>query len=123
MHHNGDALFLHGLVLAVMAAVEGGQGFRQADEADGQRAVLQHLADLVGGLQLVGIQPHALPHQEGEVVHVLLRLDLEAVQQLLRHQLQQLVQPLVEALLIAPVFQRDARQVDGGEGWGRTRCR
>ena len=53
------------LALAVMGAAQGLQAFRQADEADGQRTVLEHLANLVIPVQLFGVDPHALAHQEG----------------------------------------------------------
>ena len=56
------------LALAVVLADQGHQRLRKADEADGERAVLEHLAHLVVPAQLLAVQPHALPHEEGEVV-------------------------------------------------------
>lgn len=74
--------------LAVMLAGKRHQALGQADEARGQRAVLQHLALLVGGREFLGINPDALAHEEGRVVHLLARLNLEALIQLGSHQLQ-----------------------------------
>ena len=111
-----EALLLHGGILGVVMAVERGERLRQADEAEGERAVLEHFAHLVIGPQLVRVEPYALPHQEGIVVHALLRLDLEAVEQLLRDQLEHVVQLPQEQRLVPLAVERKARQVDGGEG-------
>ena len=78
--------------------------------------MLEHFTDLIGDMQFVRVKPDALSHEEGEVVHTLLRLNLKAVQQLLCHQLQHLIEPLVEGSFVVIAFQRNAREVDGGEG-------
>ena len=79
-----------------MLADERLQTLCQADEADGQGAVPQHLTHLVIGAELIGIQPYALSHQEGIVAHLLGSLDLEALQQLLDDQIHLALQFLKE---------------------------
>ena len=78
--------------------------------------MLQHLAHLVVRTQLIAVQPHALSHQEGVVIHAFGGLDLEPIQQLLRDQRHHLVQLLIEQLFVMMRFDRQTRQVDGGEG-------
>lgn len=51
-------------------------------------SVLQDLPQIILNGQLVCIQPNSLSHQEGEIVYMLVGLDLKSVQQLLGHQLQ-----------------------------------
>ena len=104
------------LALAVVLADQGDQRFRQADEADGQGAVFENLADLILRPQLVRVDPHALPHQEGEVEHLLLPLDAEAVEQLLNHQVDALVEQLEEEVDVFVGEDAQSRQVDRGVG-------
>ena len=57
------------LALAVMTADERLEAFRKADEAERQRAVFQHLAYLIVRAELLGVDPHALAHEERVVAH------------------------------------------------------
>ena len=116
--HMGDDLQAQYPGLLALAMVLAGQalkGLGQADEAHGQRAVPEHLAHLVVPVQLVGIQPNALPHEEGVVAHVLAALDLKTLQQLSHTQVQHPVQPLEEQGKIPLGLDGQTRQVDGGE--------
>ena len=108
-----QALGLGGL--AVMLAGEGHQTLGQTDEAGGQRAVLEHLALLVGGRELFGIDPHALAHEERRVVHVLASLNLEALVQLTGHELQLGVEQVEEQVDVALGADGQTGQVDGRE--------
>ena len=108
-----QALGLGGL--AVMLAGEGHQALGQTDEAGGQRAVLEHLALLVGGRELFGIDPHALAHEERRVVHVLASLNLEALVQLTGHELQLGVEQIEEQVDVALGADGQTGQVDGRE--------
>ena len=91
------------------------QALRKADEARGQRAVLQNLALLVGGLELLGVDPHALAHEERRVVDVLARLDLEALVELAGDQLQLGIEQVEEQIQVALGADGQTRQVDGRE--------
>ena len=113
---NLQALLLHLVALAVVMAVQGGQRLGKADKADREGAVFEHLAHLIVGTQLVAVQPYALPHQEREVVDPLGRLNLKAVEQLVGHQIEHLVELLVEQLLVVVGLDGQARQIDRGEG-------
>src|SRR5699024_73759 len=104
------------LALAVVLARQRDQRLGKTDEADGQRAVFEHFADLVVGSQLFGIYPHALPHKEGEVLDALFALDLEAVEQLTADEVELALEILEEPIDIALAVDRNARQVDRGEG-------
>ena len=101
---------------SVVLAVENRQCFCQTDESHGECSVLEDFSQLIGELELVGIQPYALSHQEREVIYVLACLYLESVEELLCHEFHHSVQFLVEDLLIALGFQCQSRQVDGCEG-------
>lgn len=100
----------------MMGAAQGFQALRQSDKADGQGAVLEHLAHAVIPVQLFGIQPHALAHEEGEVVDLFVGDDFKALQKLLMHQVQHALQLLKEPLHVALCLDGDAGKVDGGEG-------
>ena len=100
----------------MMGAAQGFQALRQSDEADGQGAVLEYLAHAVVPVQLFGIQPHALAHEEGEVVDLFVGDDFKALQKLLMHQVQHALQLLKEPLHVALCLDGDAGKVDGGEG-------
>ena len=107
---------LRALALAVVLADERHQRLRQTDEADGQRAVLEHFAHLVVPAQLLAVHPNALAHQERIIAHLLARLNLKAFVELLKHQIHPLVQRLEEQLDVALALNGDARQVDRREG-------
>ena len=98
-----------------MLTAQGHQRFRQTDEADGQGAVLEHLPDGIRPAQLFGVDPHALAHQEGEVVDLLVGDDLQPLQQLIVHQIAQAFQFFEEPADVALGLDGDAGQVDGGE--------
>ena len=110
-----EAQVLRSLRLAVVLARQRHQRLGQADKAQRQRAVLQHLTLLVGRRQLLGIDPHALAHEERCVVHVLARLDLEALVKLPHRQRKLRVQEVEEQIEVALRADGQARQVDGRE--------
>ena len=87
-----------------MMAVQGSQSFGKADEADGQRTMLQYLPQVVLQRQMVGIQPNALAHEEGVIVNVLAGLDLKAVQQLLGNQFHHAAELFIEQLFVVVSF-------------------
>ena len=110
-----EAEVLRLVALAVVLADQRLERLRQADEAQGQRAVLEHLADRVVRTELVRVDPHALAHQEGIVAHLLGGLDLKAGEQLVDHQIDLAVEVLKEPVDVAVAADRDARQVDRGK--------
>ena len=103
------------LALAVVLAGQRLERFGKADEADGERAVLQHLRDRIVAVELFGIDPHALSHQERVVVRLLAALDLEAVHQLLLDEREPRVEQLVKLFDVALCLDAQPRQVDRGE--------
>ena len=80
------------------------QRFRQTDEADGQRPVLEHLAHLVVPAELFAVQPDAFAHQERIIAHLFARLNLKAFVQLLKDQIHAFIQHLEELVDIAVGF-------------------
>ena len=111
---NLEAQFLGGLGFAVVLAGKGHQGFGKADETDGKGAVLDDLAHGVFPAQLVGIDPHALSHEEGEVLDLAAALDGETFHELVAHQLQHAVQ-FLEEQVHGLHLDGDAGQVDRSE--------
>ena len=104
------------LALAVVLANERLQRLRQADEAHGQGAVLQHLPDLVVPVQLVRVDPDALAHQEGGVLHFLSALELKALHELVDAQVDHPVQALEEEVDVPLGLDAQPGQIDGGKG-------
>ena len=100
------------VALAVVLADQRLERLGQADEADGQRAVFEHLAHLVVRAELVGIDPHTLSHQKREIAHLLFRLDLEPFQKLLDHKVDFAVKLLEKPVDIAFRPDGDTRQID-----------
>ena len=45
------------------------EAFGETDEPHGQRTVLQHLTHGIVPVELFGVEPHALPHEEGVIAH------------------------------------------------------
>ena len=74
--------------------------------------MLQHLTEIVLQGKLVGVQPDALPHQEGVVVDVLAGLNLETIQQLLGDQLQHGLKLFIEQLFVPMALNGQTRKVD-----------
>ena len=103
------------LALAVMLAGERLERLGQANKADRQRAVLEHLAHLVVPAELLAAQPHALTHQERAVVDVLGGLNLEARHKLIDGEVDQAIQLAPEEVHVALRADGDAGQVDRGE--------
>ena len=68
---------------AMVFARERLEALGQTDEADGQRALTDHVGQFVFIAQIVGAAPDALSHQEGEVLLALVRLDLHPLQELI----------------------------------------
>ena len=91
------------------------QALGKADEAHGQRAVLQDFRHAVVRLQGVGVDPNALPHQERVIAGALRALDFETMQQLADHQVDDVVEAVEELLLVAVGLDGETRQVDAGE--------
>ena len=110
-----EAEVLRLVALAVVHADERLEGLGQTDEAAGQGAVLEHLADRIVRVELFGIQPDALAHEEGIVAHLLLGLDLEAGEKLVDDEVDLAVEILEEEVDVAVAADRDAGQVDRGE--------
>ena len=92
------------------------QALGKADEADGERAVLEHLAHLVVRAELFGVQPDALPHQEGEVAHAAAALDLEPLEQLADDKVEHLIKAAEKGLAVAACQNGEPRQIDGRKG-------
>ena len=116
--HVGDdfvAQLVAFLTLAVVLAGQGHQGFRQADEAHGEGAVLQHFGHGIVAVQLFRIDPNPLSHKEGVVIRFFTALDFKPVQQLLNAEVDALIQDFVELLDILLGLDANAGQVDGGE--------
>ena len=86
------------------------QGFRQADETHRQSAVLQNLTHLVIRLQVIGIKPNPLLHQEGIVPGFFLCLQFKAVQKLINDQIDLPVQLLEEKVDVMVAEDRDSRR-------------
>lgn len=63
--------------------------------------MLEHLAHLVIRAKLAGINPNALPHQEGIVAHLLFRLDLQPLKQLIDDKIDFAVKILKEEINVA----------------------
>ena len=104
---------LRPLALAVVLADKRLQAFCQPDEAHGQRAMLEHLAHLIVPAQLFAVDPHALSHQEGIIAHALAALDLEAIQQLVDHQVHHVIQRIEEGVQVVVGLDGQSGQVDG----------
>ena len=107
------------LRLGAFAVVRAGQRLQalgKADEADGERAVLEHLAHLVVRAELFGVQPNALPHQEGEIAHAAAALDLEPLKQLADDKVEHLIEAAEKGLAVAACQNGEPRQIDGREG-------
>ena len=60
---------------SMMLADQRLQAFCQADEAHGERSLLDHFLQRIFPLQLVRAEPYALSHQEREVLDLLAGLD------------------------------------------------
>ena len=92
------------------------QALGKADEADGKRAVLEHLAHLIVRAELFGVQPDALPHQEGEIAHAAAALDLKPLEQLADDKVEHLIEAAEKGLAVAACQNGEPRQIDGREG-------
>ena len=103
------------LALAVVFARQRYERFGKTDESDRQSAVFEHFADFVVGAELLGIDPHALSHEEREVLYSLFGLDLESVEQLLHDEIHLAFQFFEEPIHVALALDRYTRQIDGGE--------
>ena len=74
--------------------------------------MLEHLAHLVIRAKLAGINPNALPHQEGIVAHLLFRLDLQPLKQLIDDKIDFAVKILKEEINVAVRLDSKTGQVD-----------
>ena len=74
--------------------------------------MLEDLPNLVGPSQLLAVQPHSLPHKEGEVVHMLPGLDLEPLQQLIHTQIHLPVQLVKESIQVTLGFDGNPGQIN-----------
>jgi len=71
---------------------------------------------LVIALEVLGIDPHALAHQERSIVHMLAGLDLEALVKLADHERQLGVEQIEEQIDVALGADGKAWKIDGREG-------
>ena len=94
--HDFQTQLLRFLAFAMMVTNQAFERFRQTDEADGQRALFEHLAHLVVRFQRLRALPHALAHQEREVTRLSFALNLEAFEQLVAGLFEHEVQALEE---------------------------
>ena len=115
MAHDAQSHFLGGLGFAVMRAQKGRQALGQADETDGQGTVLEHLAHLVVRFQGIGIQPDALPHEEGIVATFFGTLDFQPFCQLIEYQRDFFVESREKAFHIALMEDAQPGQIKSGE--------
>ena len=106
-----EAEVLRLVALAVMLADERLETFRKADEAERQRTVLQYLAHLIVRAELLGVDPHALAHEERVVAHALGALNAESVKQLVDDKVDLAVKILEEPVQIAVTADRNARRL------------
>ena len=107
---------LRPFILTVVLAGEQLQGFSQADKADGEGAVLDRLADLIVGGQVLRTQVELLPHQEGQIPQLQARNHPKAVDQLPGRQAQHPVQLHKKEFLPALAVQGQPGQVDRCRG-------
>ena len=82
MAYNGQPQFLAFHIFAVVIPGQGRQCFGQADKTHAQGTVAQHFFHRVGSRELVGVHPHALFHQEREVIYFFFALNAQPVTQL-----------------------------------------
>ncbi len=99
------------ITFAVVRAQQGLEGFGQPDKTHSQGAVLEHFADAVIPVQLAGVQPDAVAHEEGIIAHLLAALNLEPVQQLAEYQVNLVIQQGVKFFHIALCLKAQARQI------------
>ena len=104
------------LRLTVVDADQGRQGLGQPDEPHRQGPVLEHLGDGIVRPQVLRTDPDPLPHEEGEVPHQLVGLDLEPVEQLVDDEVDHPVEGGEESIDVVVGLDRQPRQVDRGEG-------
>ena len=91
------------------------QAFGKADKAHCQRAVPEHVADLVVRAKLFRVNPDALPHQEGVIAHLFVRLDGEARQQLVDNQVKLPVEVLKEEINVPMAADGNPWEIDGSK--------
>ena len=122
--HVGDdaqTQFLGFLAFAVMLADEGDEAFRQADEADGKRTLVEHGLDGVVLVKFLAAKPQA-GHKERELLLEGGLLELEALVQLTGGDFQGPVQLLEEHLqslflvgFLVHGLDGQFHDIDGGE--------
>ena len=114
--HDLQAEVLGLAAFAVVRTDQSLEAFCQADEAQGQGAVLEHLPHFVVRAELVRVNPDPLPHQEGVVAHLFLALDFKAFEQLADDEVDLAVEILKEPFDAPVAADRDPGEVDRGEG-------
>ena len=115
MPDDGKSLLLDIRILSVMFSIEGCQCFGKPYKPDGECPVLQHFPDTVIAVQLLRIEPHALPHKEWKIIHFLFSLDLKPVKQLLRYKIKNCIELIIKHSFISMTLYGKPRQVDGRE--------
>ena len=89
--------------------------FRKANETDSQRAVLEDFTHFVIRSEFVGIDPDALPHEEGIIAYLLDALCLQTLQKLLEHQGNLVVQTLKKGVHVTMGTDAQPGQIQGSE--------
>ena len=115
MPDNALAQLLRGFGFAMVLTDQGLETFGQPNEADGQRAVLEDFTHLVIRSELVGIDPDALPHEEGIVAHLLDALGFQTLQKLVEHQGNPVVQTRKKGVHVTTGKDTQPGQIQGGE--------
>ena len=89
--------------------------FRQTNKTDTQCTVFQNFPNGVLHIQLFGIDPNTLGHEEGVIPYFFGRLNLEAVQQLPHNQIHTFIKSLVKFIQTAPGLYTDPGKIDGSK--------
>ena len=103
---------LRAFTLPVVFANQRHQRFRKPDEADGQRAVLQHIAHFVIPIEILTVDPHVLPHQEWVIAYAFARLNFEPIEKLIDRKRDHLIEHFVKAPDIVVRLDREAGEID-----------
>ena len=110
-------------IFAVVLAGHSDEGFGEADEADGESAMLNDVAESIVRFEFFRAEPVALTHEEWEVADVLVGLEFETFEKFAGDEVHLFVEFFVEALPVGfladaggdAVFDADADEVDSGE--------
>ena len=115
MLHDAQTKLLRLFRFSMVLADKRLETFGQTNEANGQRPMLKHFAHLILGGELFGINPDALPHQEGVVLAFLVALNFQPFEKLLENQIDHLVQLEKEGRHVSLCQNAEPGKVDRGE--------